>query len=103
MRDTVTESQVVLGITAATGIVPCPNVVSEIVRLANKHRARMVFVTPGGQLVIVEVDTTAREAQGWVPLIGNDGSLCIPATGGVSGHIRAANDQYGLDWLLNPQ
>lgn len=103
MRDTVTESQVVLGIAAACGVTPSPNVVAEICRLANKHRSRMVFVTPRGQLAIVEVDTTAAESRSWQPLIGSNGLVCIPPTSVASSCIRAANDQYGLDWLLDPQ
>lgn len=103
MRDTVTESQVVLGIAAACGITPSPNVVAEVCRLANKHRSRWVFVTPSGQLAIIEADTTAAELRGWLPLIGNGGLVCIPQTSAASSCIRAANDQYGLDWLLDPQ
>lgn len=104
MRDTITEAQVVLSIMAGTGVRPSPNVVAEICRLANKYRShRLCINTTSGTLAVMTQREHGDPLLGWWEVITLDGDTPSDWLPEHTAAIRAANDKYGLDWLLDPQ
>lgn len=104
MRDTISESQVVLAIMAGTGVRPSPNLVEKILHVANKHRDHGVWVTDKGTIAIANPrGSDPPITTDWFLLIKPSAYMCEDWLSGHADAIRAANDQYGLDWLLDPQ